>query len=224
MAMTIDWPNALISVPQSDLTLVSGTIYRMNTETYFRTELMKLMDDEQGIVWPTPFEHNTEVTIAGVTYARTINLPTLPAAGSIDAGPLGFPANFQVQFTPDSQWTVILEGSNNNIFDVENGILVQNQVQVIPTNSAGLQVVTTGSGLDAGQDAKLTAIHGEVTNIESGQGLAYWVRVAIAALAGKLAGAAGLTVTIRDQADTKNRITATVDQDGNRTSVTVDGS
>lgn len=41
-----------------------------------------------------------------------------------------------------------LEGSNNNIWDVENGILNQNQVQVIPTNSAGL-IVGSGGGSDA---------------------------------------------------------------------------
>ena len=127
MAMTIDWPNKVISVPQADLTLVSGTIYTMNTETYFRTNLMALADDEAGIVWPTPYRHSTEVTVAGVTYARVIEIIN----------------GYTVQFTPDSQWTVTLEGSNNNIFDVENGVLVQNQVQVIPTNSAGLVVQET---------------------------------------------------------------------------------
>ena len=45
-----------------------------------------------------------------------------------------------------------------------------------------------------------------------------------AALAGKLAGAATTTITIRDIGDTKDRITATVDADGNRTVVTHDTS
>lgn len=159
MALTVDWPNALISVPQADLTLVSGTIYRMNTETYFRTQLMALMDDEQGMAWPTPFTHNTEVTVAGVTYARIIDVAAIPVVGTTADGPAGFASRFQVQFTPDSQWTVILEGSNNNIFDVENGILVQNQVQVIPTNSAGLQTVASGSGLSAAQATWLEEIY-----------------------------------------------------------------
>ncbi len=130
MVLSVDWPNQLISVPQADLTLVSGTLYTMDTETYFRTQLMALMDDEEGIIWPTPMRHNTEVTVAGVTYARIIEIIN----------------GYQVQFTPDSQWSVRLEGSNNNIWDIENGVLVQNQVQVIPTNSAGLIVVETGGG------------------------------------------------------------------------------
>ena len=46
----------------------------------------------------------------------------------------------------------------------------------------------------------------------------------LAALVGKLSGAATTTVTIRDVNDTKNRIIATVDADGNRTAVTEDVS
>lgn len=43
-----------------------------------------------------------------------------------------------------------------------------------------------------------------------------------AALAGKASGLATTTATFRDLADTKDRITATVDADGNRTAVTRD--
>ena len=154
MAMTVDWPNKIITVPQSDLTLVSGTLYSMDTETYFRTELMKLMDDEAGMPWPTPLSHNTEVTVAGVTYARTIEIIN----------------GYQVQFTPDSQWSVRLEGSNNNIFDIEAGVLVQNQVQVIPTNAAGLITVSSGSGLDSAQDTKLDELH-RIHGLKSGEDL-----------------------------------------------------
>lgn len=131
MAMTVDWPNKIISVPQSDLTLVSGTLYEMDTETYFRDALMALADDEAGMPWPVPYQHNTEVTVAGTTFARTIEIIN----------------GYTVQFTPDSQWSVRLTGSNNNIFDIQNGILTQNQVQVIPGNSAGLQTVNTGGTL-----------------------------------------------------------------------------
>lgn len=50
------------------------------------------------------------------------------------------------------------------------------------------------------------------------------LRIMLAALAGKLSGAATTTITIRDVNDTKARITATVDEDGNRVDVTVDGT
>ena len=122
MAISIDWATKVISVPQGDLTLVSGTLYSMDTETQFRQAVNGLMDDEEGMVFVDPILHNTEVTVAGTTFARTIEIIN----------------GYSVTFTPDAQWSVRLEGSNNNIFDVENGILNQNQVQVIPTNSGGL--------------------------------------------------------------------------------------
>lgn len=49
-------------------------------------------------------------------------------------------------------------------------------------------------------------------------------RILLAALAGKLSGAATTTVTIRDANDTTNRIVATVDSDGNRSAVTLDAN
>jgi hypothetical protein len=58
--------------------------------------------------------------------------------------------------------------------------------------------------------------------IETGYTLKQSMRLMLAALAGKLSGAATTTVTIRDATDTKNRITATVDTDGNRTAVVHD--
>lgn len=50
------------------------------------------------------------------------------------------------------------------------------------------------------------------------------MRLLTAALAGELSGAATTTIVIRNTADTKNRITATVDADGNRTAITYDVS
>ena len=208
MAITTDWATKTFTVPQADLTLVSGTLYEMNTETDFRQAINAIMAGEDGIVFEDSINHNTEVTFAGVTFARTIEMIN----------------GYSLTFSPNSQWTVRLAASNNNLFDVENGILNQNQVQVIGQNSAGLQIVSTGSGLSGAQDTKLTEIHNEVRDIESSNHLAYWMRILISAAAGKLSGAATTNVKIRDQADTKDRIDATVDSDGNRSSVTVDGS
>ena len=51
-----------------------------------------------------------------------------------------------------------------------------------------------------------------------------FLRLARSALAGKLSGAATTTIAIRDIADSKVRITATVDSAGNRTAVTTDAT
>jgi uncharacterized protein YodC (DUF2158 family) len=50
------------------------------------------------------------------------------------------------------------------------------------------------------------------------------LKLCLAALAGKLSGAGTTTVTIRAADDSKDRITATVDGDGNRTAVTLDAA
>lgn len=58
--------------------------------------------------------------------------------------------------------------------------------------------------------------------IETGLTVRQGYRLMVAAAAGKLSGAATTTVAIRDFADTKNRVSATVDADGNRTAITTD--
>lgn len=133
MAISVDPQTFIITIPQSDLTLVSGTIYELDTD-WFRLALKTWEWDGNnqlgGISFLKTHTHNTTVTVAGTTYARTIEI--LPP--------------YSVEFE-DGQYTVILIGSNNNIFDVAAGILVQNQVQVIPTNAAGLIQISTGSGV-----------------------------------------------------------------------------
>ena len=207
MVLSIDHSTLVISVPQADLTLITGSLYELDTETVFRQGVIDLLDDEQGIVLEDAIVHNTEVTVAGTTFARTIEVIN----------------GYSVTFTPDSQYTVRLAGSNNNIFDVENSILNQNQVQLISQNSAGLIQISTGSGLSAAQDTKLTEVHGELRSIEGGEHHSWLMRIFLAALGNILAGAATTTLTMRDKADTKDRITATVDADGNRSAVTLDG-
>jgi hypothetical protein len=67
-----------------------------------------------------------------------------------------------------------------------------------------------------------TAVIG--ATVEGSETLQQSVRLIRAASVGKLSGAATTTVTIRDAADSKNRITATVTADGDRTAVTTDAT
>ncbi|KYK22697.1 hypothetical protein AYK24_00285 [Thermoplasmatales archaeon SG8-52-4] len=129
MAISIDWATKTINVPQADLTHITGTLYELDTDT-FRLTLKALEASDYGMPNLVTHRHNTQVTVAGVTYARTVEIIS------------GYSVTFE-----DGQYSVRLVGSNNNIFDIQNGILTQNQVQVIPTNSAGLIAVNTGSGV-----------------------------------------------------------------------------
>ena len=120
MAISINPATFVITVPLADLTLVSGTLYEHDTEA-FRLELIAWEDDEAGMPFPRTHTHNTEVTVVGTTFARSIQIRS----------------PYSVEYE-NGAYSVLLTGSNNNIFDVESGILVQNTVQIIAQNSAGL--------------------------------------------------------------------------------------
>jgi hypothetical protein len=125
MAVTINWSTKIISVPKSYLTLVSGSVYELDTDQ-FRLDLKALEDDEVGIPHLDTHRHNTEVVLGGVTYSRFIEFIN------------GYTITFE-----DDQYAVNLVGSNNNISDVTN----VNQVSIRSQNSAGLITVTSGSGV-----------------------------------------------------------------------------
>lgn len=136
MAITIYWPTKVINVPQADLTLLSGSLYELNLNT-FRLALKDLEDDDAGRVFERTHKHNTEVTVSGFTLGRVVEIIN------------GYTVTFE-----DGQYAVNLVGANSNVADVTN----VNQVSVRPFNAAGLITVTTGSGvteqdkLDIAQD------------------------------------------------------------------------
>lgn len=142
MATTIDYTSTTyrIIIPQADLTNISGSLYELDTDI-LRNDLKTLEAADNGIVFQDTHSHNTEVTIAGVTYARLIEILNATNSSNIDV--------YEIFFDPDTTYSVRLAGSNNNMFDLQNAILANTVTQVIPTNSAGLQIVTSGSGVTA---------------------------------------------------------------------------
>ena len=108
MTISIDWGNTnIIDIEQSDLTLISGTLFELDVDA-FRLTLKGLEDDEAGIAFVRTHNHNTEVTVAGTTFARIVEIL----------------APYSVRFE-DLAYSVRLAGANNNIFDVESGIWKQ---------------------------------------------------------------------------------------------------
>lgn len=84
-----------------------------------------------------------------------------------------------------------------------------------------IEVSGSGDVLTAGQ------ISSEILDsqlVETGLSVREALRLCLAALAGKVSGAGGSTITIRSADDTKDRIVATVDGNGNRSSITLDAS
>ena len=116
MAISIDWGTKVITVPQSYLTLISGTLYNLDTNQ-FRLDLRALEASDEGMAYLKTHNHNTTVSLSGIQYARVVELIN------------GYTVEFE-----NGSYAVNLDGSNNNILDVA----VRNSVSVGANNSAGL--------------------------------------------------------------------------------------
>jgi len=128
MATTISWVTGVIFVPRADMTLIQSVPYEireLNTDEW-RVELRDLEDDPEGRPWPRTHNHNTDVTLQGVTYAPQLILL----------------APYTITFE-DGLYAVNIVGTNNNVLERTN----KNQVSVNPSNSAGLIIVETGTGI-----------------------------------------------------------------------------
>lgn len=140
MSVSIDWFTGIINIPQSYLTLISGTLYELDTNA-FRLVLKALEDNEQGINFTRTHKHNTEVSLGGLSYARVIEILS----------------PYTVTFE-DGQYAVNLIGSNNNIADVTN----VNQVSVRPSNSAGLISSKGIEALEYRGGVTIDVVNGEI--------------------------------------------------------------
>lgn len=120
MAITIDWPNKIISVgksaPMVQLQAVPTEIWQLDLDV-FRQELNSLQASE-GIWAETTHTHNTTVTVSGAVLARVVQIIN------------GYTVTFE-----DGVYAVNLVGANSNVGDVTN----VNSVSVRTANSAGLQ-------------------------------------------------------------------------------------
>lgn len=93
----------------------------------------------------------------------------------------------------------------------------------VATVTVGTNNDKTGYALTAGErDSVADALLDRANGVETGRTLRQSARLWNAAAAGKSSGAATTTFKLRDQADAKDRISATVDADGNRTAISVD--
>lgn len=195
MAITINWATRVISILKADMTQLSATRYELNVDA-LRLALKDLEDSEEGMAFPSTHVHNTTVTVGGVTLARVVEIVN------------GYTITFEA-----GTYSVSLVGANNNIADVMN----LNSVSLRSANSAGLIAV----GLDPNVVAD--AILDRANAIEAGLTPRQAMRLIVAALAGELSGAETTTIVIRNAvADSKNRITATVDVNGNRQAISYD--
>ncbi len=118
MALSVNWNTLVIFVPRNDLTLIQASpeVRELNVNQ-FRLWLKAIEASEEGQAHLDTHRHNTEVTLAGLVYARQVEIIN------------GYTVEFE-----DGQYTVNCVGANHNISDVK----VANQVSLIVNNAAGL--------------------------------------------------------------------------------------
>lgn len=97
-------------------------------------------------------------------------------------------------------------------------------VDAIQAKTDNLPAAPAATGDIPTANENADALLDRANGVETGFSVRQAMRLMLASLAGKLSGAATTTVAIRDANDSKDRITATVDADGNRTAVTLDAS
>ncbi len=145
--------------------------------------------------------NGTAYTYAGVALTGTAVIPTLANTKTGVAGDGGTGT-----YDGSDRWTSPLAA------ELLSGVQLK-------SNSTSLNLTGTFTTPTA---AQIAAEILDTQLVETGYSIRKGFKLMLAALAGKVSGAPTTGVVIRNVGDTKNRITATVDANGNRTALTYD--
>lgn len=129
----MDWATKVFTVYQADMTNKGGGVYELDVEA-LRAELHALQWSPEGMPFDDIFFHNTEVTISGTTFVRTV----------------GIINGYTMTISPAAAYQVSCTGANHNLQDVYNNLTGPT---FLPNNSAGLIVGTGGGGATAAEVA-----------------------------------------------------------------------
>lgn len=158
----------------------------------------------------------TVVTIANIStgvYSASVTMPAL-AAGDIMqirvAATIGGVTTGGIIWRDDADTAYISQAGGLDAAGVRAAI-------GLATANADAQFAALPTAVE-----NADALLDEANGIETGLTVREGLRLALAALAGKLSGGGTGTIVIRNPGDTKNRITATVDVDNNRLVVVYD--
>lgn len=242
MAVSVNWATKVITVPQADMTPLGGSLYELDTN-WLRLQLKDLEDDVEGMVFLDTHRHSTEVTISGVTYARFFEIIngytvafspnsayTVRLVGSnnnlADVLVLG---NYSL-ISQNSAGLITVDSGGGGATPGQIADAVWNELVVdhISAGSTGLELASKAEPSDAmtltpaERDAIAAAFLS--AGIEPTVSLVESLRLLLATQVGKVSGAEGTTITIRDVEDTKDRVVAEVDGSGNRLNVVVDAT
>lgn len=145
MAYSADWIGKIITIPQSDLTFISGVNYSLDiADVHVEVNRIQSATDE-GLWAAQVIEFYPTVTLSGINKPPTVE----------------FINGYTVEFG-GSNYNVILSGYDTNLIDV---LTPGNGISVLGNNSIGKIVI--GSGLSTQQDADLTLLKKRCVNKKS---------------------------------------------------------
>lgn len=203
MAISLIQSTKRIFVPKSDLTLVSASPdIRSIDVNFFHNELRTLETLPENDVFEITHTHNTVVTIGNVVLSRVMEI--LPP-WNVEFEEVGLP------------YAVRIVGGNTNI--EERSIV--NNVSIRPQNSAGLQQVTSGSGVLPSDVIDIRNAIFEFV-MENAETFADQIRLMRAEAAGSIERTGNIH-RIKSADGTKDRIVAEADQTS-RTAILTDGT
>jgi hypothetical protein len=167
--------------------------------------------------------HTTSGTVGeAISNASSAGDPWSTAVpGAYSAGQAGYILGTNVNATVSSRASQTSVDTVDDFLDTEIAAIKAktDNLPAAPAATGDAMTLTSGE-----RNSVADALLDRSAGIETGYTPRQSLRIMLAALAGKLSGAATTTVTIRNAPDTKARITATVDEDGNRSAITLDGT
>ena len=190
-------------------------------ETYGNASAMYVTDLSAQLATPTNITAATGVVLSGVTHTGAV-IPTVSALtghtpqtgdsyvriGATGSGLTSLASQASVDAVDNFVDTEITDIQGRLPAALVGGRMAANAEVVGDKTGYAL----SSAGVQAVWDY---AVEGSMTAVQAVRGM-------FAALCNKLSGSATTTVVIRDVADTKNRVTATCDGNGDRTAVTTD--
>lgn len=230
MSLGIDWVNHQILVESPQTTLVLQDLIN-----YIREQEATDIGMGQGsIAGATGKEDLGNSVSVGITV--NLNTPwqvkfwegsyvAIISGGNLVGGlagqPVAYTAGVQVLIIQSAASTIVSTGGSaltttehDQLAAINSAVATYLDAAISTRSATGAQMALTNAAVDSVLDEP----------VEGAYTLRQIMRLVVSALAAKLSGAATASVTIRDVNDTKDRITATVDADGNRTAVTLDAS
>lgn len=139
MSYTPNWTTKVFTIPVSDLTLVSGVNYTIDSSDFW-IEIRRLeasAANNGGLYAEQALEFVNTQTLSGVPYSAIVKL-----------------INGYTWEIDSSNIIVSVLGKNNNLLDT---FIPANGVSVLGNNSSGK--IETGSGMSTEESAKLSEIH-----------------------------------------------------------------